>query len=221
MTTAMCLHTDAFACNLTYKTTKDPNDRCFMVHADCGVVLPTLSSNSVNVVIADPPYGGQTQNNNDWDIPWTQEKWNEVVADVFRVLLPGGHFVVFASGKTTFTIFNRIMFAYKSDFNTEPSFYHQIWYHGANDSTTSHNHIPRSHFEDILVLFRTGEGNVMEENGCLTLTPRMYHHTGRGNAIHAYKANCRAKPEKTVQDYFKDKDRGVCSTFDLKPKRTS
>ena len=47
-----------------------------------------------------------------------------------------------------------------------------------------------------MVYLRTGEGKIMERNGCLTQTDRFYHHTGRSNVV--YKDDCRSKPEKTV-----------------------
>ena len=98
-----------------------------------------------------------------------------------------------------------------------------IWKHDSNDSGTVHSHLPRSQFENILVYWRTGDSHLMEENGCLTQTDRFYHHTGRSNVIHVYKDDCRSKPEKVVQNWFKQIDIGArgakVSSFDMKPEQ--
>ena len=200
----------------------EPNETCVLANADCKVVLPHIPSQTAHVVIIDPPYGNQTQNNNEWDIAWTRDDWNEIVEHVFRVLKPGGHFIVFSAGKTLFDMHAYVQAAFKSAFGLDPSFYHMIWKHDSNDSCTVHSHIPRSQFEDIMVYFRTGEGKIMEKFGCLTQTDRFFHHTGRSNVIHAYKDDCRSKPEKTVQDFFIEADAkggGRVSTFDMKPEQ--
>lgn len=198
-------------------------DAC-LINADCQTVLTEIPKKSVNVVIIDPPYGAQTQGNNEWDIAWSASKWQVIVEEVFRVLKPGGHFVVFSGGKTLFDIHYKVTDAYKNVCKEDPSFYHMIWKHDSNDSCTTHSHIPRSQFEDIMVYFRTGEGKIMEKNGCLTQTDRFYHHTGRSNVIHAYKDDDRSKTENTIKDFFKQMDAkigsgGKVSTFDMKPEQ--
>lgn len=197
-------------------------ENTLLVRSDCKRVLATIPNKSVNVIIIDPPYGAQTQNNNEWDIAWTQSDWDAIVSEVFRVLMPGGHFVVFSGGKTLFTIHAQIHMAYKTAFKIDPSFYHMVWNHDSSDSCTVHSHIPRSQFEDIMVYFRTGEGKIMEKHGCLTQTHKFFHHTGRSNVFHCYKDDCRSKPEKTIQDYFTALDKtpgGMASTFDFKPEQ--
>ena len=54
----------------------------------------------------------QTHNQQDWDKMWSAEVWNVVVSQVFRILMPGGHLVVFASGNTVFEMRQRILDAY-------------------------------------------------------------------------------------------------------------
>ena len=80
-----------------------------LINADCLDILPFIESKSVAAVIIDPPYGAQTQ---DWDKMWSAEVWNVVVSQVFRILMPGGHLVVFASGNTVFEMRQRILDAY-------------------------------------------------------------------------------------------------------------
>ena len=51
-------------------------ENTLLVRSDCKRVLATIPNKSVNVIIIDPPYGAQTQNNNEWDIAWTQSDWD-------------------------------------------------------------------------------------------------------------------------------------------------
>lgn len=210
--------------NLECPYASDESKHCILLNADCKTVLPFVVSKSVNVVIIDPPYGAQTHNNATklWDDAWKLFEWEIIVANVFRILKPGGHFVVFSGGKTLFDIHANVMAAYKHAFDEEPSFTHMIWKHDANDSGTVHSHLPRSQFENMMVYWRTGEARIMEKYGCLTQTDRFFHHTGRSNVIHAYKDDCRSKPEKVVQDWFRKMDarsNGKVSTFDMKPEQ--
>ena len=204
---------------------RNEGKECVLVNADCKTVLPLIETKSVNVVIIDPPYGAQTQNNSTktWDFAWKAFEWNEIVAEVFRILKPGGHFVVFSGGKTLFDIHPHVQTAYRAAFSNDPSFTHIIWNHYASDSGTVHSHVPRSQFENIMVYWRTGESRIMEQHGCLTQTDRFFHHTGRSNVIHAYKDDDRSKPEKVVQDWFKKMDAtsgGKVSTVDMKPEQS-
>ena len=70
-------------------------------NADCKEVLKLTKDRSVALIIVDPPYGGHTHNQNDWDVAWSDEEWIEIVREVYRVLVPGGHMIVFSSGKST------------------------------------------------------------------------------------------------------------------------
>lgn len=67
-----------------------------LFHADSMDVLPTLSENSVDSVVTDPPYG----------ISFMGKKWDyelpsiDIWKEVFRVLKPGGHMLAFSSTRT-------------------------------------------------------------------------------------------------------------------------
>ena len=189
-------------------------DNAVLINADCAAALACMESDSVELVIIDPPYGGQTHNQNTWDIAWNKQFWNTIIAHIFRVLTKGGHLVVFASGKTVFDMHSKIGSAYTKSFHTEVSFYHMIWYHKSLDSGRVHSHTPRSQFEDIMVYFRTGEGKIMQSAGTL---PQSYfdQHVGRTNVLEFYKDDCARKPYKTIQNYFAENPR--MSTFDYKP----
>ena len=125
-----------------------------------------MKSKSVALIVIDPPYGAQTHGKKSWDVAWTFDFWKRVVNECFRVLVKGGHIVVFSSGKTIFDIHNNIALSYRDIFKQYVSFYRMIWKHSL-DSATAHNHVPRSQLEDITVYFRTGEGKEMFGEGTL------------------------------------------------------
>ncbi len=92
-------------------STVDGNVRLFC--GDCFEVLPTLPSSSVNMVLADLPYGFLNKGNKDavWDTPIDLSLlWNELL----RVGTPACAFVFFSSGMFTHDLIesNRRMFKY-------------------------------------------------------------------------------------------------------------
>lgn len=67
-----------------------------LMHGDCLEVLRTLSDNSVDAVVTDPPYGLSFMGKKwDYDVPAV-----EVWAECLRVLKPGGHLLAFAGTRT-------------------------------------------------------------------------------------------------------------------------
>lgn len=65
-------------------------------HGDCLEVLKTLSDNSVDAIVTDPPYGLSFMGKRwDYDVPSV-----EVWAECLRVLKPGGHLLAFAGTRT-------------------------------------------------------------------------------------------------------------------------
>ena len=186
-----------------------------MINAHCLDVLKKMKDKTVSAIIIDPPYGAQTHNQNVWDIAWSSELWQEIVKECFRVLVKGGHMVVFASGKTIFDIHMNIASGYQTTFKESPSFYRMIWKHNSLDSGRVHSHTPRSQFEDLIVYFRTGEGQNMFDQGTLKKTYGLDQHVGRANVLEFYKDDCRNKPQPTVKKFFKDNLNKW--TFDYKP----
>jgi DNA modification methylase len=71
-----------------------------VTHADCLVALPELDSDSVDVVITDPPYGINMVGMS-WDRPSSfqafSEEWGSAA---LRVLKPGGHLAAFGAPRT-------------------------------------------------------------------------------------------------------------------------
>lgn len=186
-----------------------------MVHGDCLHTLKKMKDNSVAAIIIDPPYGAQTHGQNVWDIAWTSDFWQQIVNECFRILMKGGHLVVFASGKTIFDIHTKIALGYKTMFSEDPSFYRMIWKHTSLDSGRVHLHTPRSQFEDILVYFRTGDGKHMMDMGTLKKGYALDQHIGRTNVLEFYKDDCRNKTQPTIKKFFQNHLNNW--TFDYKP----
>ena len=65
-------------------------------HGDCLEVLRTITANSVDAIVTDPPYGLSFMGKKwDYDVPAV-----EVWAECLRVLKPGGHLLAFAGTRT-------------------------------------------------------------------------------------------------------------------------
>ncbi len=72
------------------------SDGVVLYHGDCLQVLRTLSDESVDAVVSDPPYGLSFMGKRwDYDVP-SVEIWQQVL----RVLKPGGHLLAFAGTRT-------------------------------------------------------------------------------------------------------------------------
>jgi len=71
-------------------------DKTTIHHDNCLDVLKSMSENSVDSVVTDPPYGLRFMNNKwDYDVP-SIDVWRECL----RVLKPGGHLLAFAGTRT-------------------------------------------------------------------------------------------------------------------------
>lgn len=188
-------------------------------NADCKEVLKLTKDRSVALIIVDPPYGGHTHNQNDWDVAWSDEEWIEIVREVYRVLVPGGHMIVFSSGKSTLDINMSIVAGYKTLFKKKPSYYPMVWVHHSQDSGRVHQHLPRSQFESMHVYYREGEGKLMEKAGTFAKSYAFDQHVGRHNVFHIDKDDCHKKPYPTVQNFFAENKAASknMSTFDYKP----
>ncbi len=190
-----------------------------LLKADCKRVLKKMEDKSVALIIVDPPYGGHTHNQQSWDVAWSDEEWTEIIREAYRVLIPGGHMIVFSSGKSTLDINMSIINAYRTLFSKKPSYYPMVWVHNSQDSGRVHQHIPRSQFESMHVYYREGERKLMDKAGTLAKSYASDQHVGRHNVFHFDKDDCHKKPFPTVQSFFdKHKTQGKhLSTFDYKP----
>ena len=190
-----------------------------LLKADCKRVLKKMEDKSVALIIVDPPYGGHTHNQQSWDVVWSDEEWTEIIREAYRVLIPGGHMIVFSSGKSTLDINMSIINAYRTLFSKKPSYYPMVWVHNSQDSGRVHQHIPRSQFESMHVYYREGEGKLMDKAGTFAKSYAFDQHVGRHNVFHFDKDDCHKKPFPTVQNFFDEhKTQGKhLSTFDYKP----
>jgi DNA modification methylase len=91
-------------------------DKVTLANADCLYVLKNMQDKTAALVVIDPPYGGHTHNQQGWDVAWSDEEWKDILRETYRVLIPGGHVVVFSSGKSTIDINSAYIGAHKQLF---------------------------------------------------------------------------------------------------------
>ena len=118
-----------------------------IIQGDCLAVLPTLPDNSVQIVLADPPYNIGKDFGNDSDkqpmeeyLAWT-EKW---IAECLRVLKPNGTMFIYGFSEILALILSRVPFNINRRW---------IIWHYTNKNVASLNFWQRSH-ESILVLWK-------------------------------------------------------------------
>ena len=118
-----------------------------IIQGDCLAVLPTLPDNSVQIVLADPPYNIGKDFGNDSDkqpmeeyLTWT-EKW---IAECLRVLKPNGTMFIYGFSEILALILSRVPFNIRRRW---------IVWHYTNKNVASLNFWQRSH-ESILVLWK-------------------------------------------------------------------
>lgn len=96
---------------------KDPSGRIALAQLDAVEFLRTLESESVNLVLTDPPYeslekhrkkGTTTRlknskaSSNDWFEIFPNARFSELFTEVYRVLKPNTHFYMFCDQETMF-----------------------------------------------------------------------------------------------------------------------
>lgn len=122
-------------------------DRYELHLGDCFEVMRTLPAESVDAIIADPPYGTM-QGRIDWDeshLP-TKQMFNEC----YRVLRPRGAVVLFAQGDYTKELMTNTR-------GNLPLAYRMIWVKNHFGNPLNAKRAPVNHFEDICVYFGRGE----------------------------------------------------------------
>lgn len=108
-------------------TTTLHNGQLQLINADCLDYLKTLPSNSIDLILTDPPYFQVKKNA--WDNQWPNVKtflaWlDEVLVEFWRVLKPSGNLYLFCGSKLAadtellirvrFNVFNHIIWAKSS-----------------------------------------------------------------------------------------------------------
>ncbi len=118
-----------------------------IIHGDTIQILPTLSENSAQIIIADPPYNIGKDFGNDSDkqpmdeyLKWT-DKW---ITECIRILKPNGTMFIYGFSEILALILSRIPFHIQRRW---------IIWHYTNKNVASMNFWQRSH-ESILVLWK-------------------------------------------------------------------
>ena len=118
-----------------------------VIHGDSLIILPTLQSDSAQIIIADPPYNIGKDFGNDSDKQPMDEylKWTEVwMKECLRILKPNGTMFVYGFSEILALILSRVPY----DINRR----WVIW-HYTNKNVASLHFWQRSH-ESILVLWK-------------------------------------------------------------------
>jgi site-specific DNA-methyltransferase (adenine-specific) len=118
-----------------------------IIHGDCIEVLPTLQSDSAQIIIADPPYNIGKDFGNDSDkqpmgeyLKWT-ERWIE---ECLRILKPNGTMFVYGYSEILALILSKVPFHINRRW---------IVWHYTNKNVASLHFWQRSH-ESILILWK-------------------------------------------------------------------
>lgn len=118
-----------------------------IIHGDCIMILPTLQSESAQIIIADPPYniGKDFGNNSDKQPMNNYLEWcDNWINECLRILKANGTMFIFGFSEILALILSRISF----DINRR-----WIIWHYTNKNVASLNFWQRSH-ESILVLWK-------------------------------------------------------------------
>lgn len=119
-----------------------------VIHGDTLAVLPTLESETAQIVIADPPYNIGKDFGNDSDkqpmdeyLAWC-EQW---IAECLRILKPNGTMFIYGFSEILALILSKV-----------PHYVHRRWivWHYTNKNVPSLNFWQRSH-ESILILWKS------------------------------------------------------------------
>lgn len=85
-----------------------------ITHGDCFNILPSISANSINLILTDPPYQQSLRDiHGDWN---TGLDWNRLAAEFDRVLKPCGQLALFCDWTTGQTITTALMDRFKFRF---------------------------------------------------------------------------------------------------------
>ena len=191
-----------------------------LVNDNCVNMLRKLPSKEVHLIIIDPPYG---VTNEPYDKPWSQEEWDDIVKEVFRVLVPSGHFICFGSNEFTLklhsmitTAFNQVDRQFTSTGLSTPD--RIIWRHFSRMPDHKQKHRLIKQFEDILVYYRKSQNyDKMQRDKLCTAENVCGALSGQTNVWEYYKDDIKSgNPYKTIDEFFK-KEHGNKVTFHLKP----
>lgn len=118
-----------------------------VIHGDSLVILPTLSADSAQIIIADPPYNIGKDFGNDSDKQPMEEylKWSENwIKECLRILKPNGTMFIYGFSEILALILSKVPYNINRRW---------IIWHYTNKNVASLNFWQRSH-ESILVLWK-------------------------------------------------------------------
>lgn len=99
-----------------------------LLHGDCLALLPTLEAGSIDLTVTSPPYDNlRTYNGSLTD--WTQDKWQAIIKELYRVTKQGGVVVwvvgdATINGSETGTSFRQALWALECGFRLHDT---MIW----------------------------------------------------------------------------------------------
>lgn len=121
-----------------------------LIHGSCFDVIKLLPKHSVDLIIVDPPYD---MNLGSWDRRWTPAEWQRLLSHVWRVLKPGGRFVVACVRDFEDEVNRHVRPDLgRTTFGRNPC----NWYHGAKDNMRNRHFVPQDS-ENILVFYRKAD----------------------------------------------------------------
>lgn len=129
-----------------------------VVCGNCFELLAEVTSCSVAAVIIDPPYGitrgsqggaGTGGWNRNWDVRWTDDEWRTLREQLWRVVAPGGHVLIFSQGEFTEVV--------RRQMTTDGVKWQAlVWIHGDLSSNTyNQDFLAATTHEDITVFYRS------------------------------------------------------------------
>lgn len=116
-----------------------------LINGNCLEVLSTLPNDSIDCVIADPPYA-ITQAR--WDTGFSEEEWNTIMLELSRIIKPKGALVLFGYNPFSAFLINRFRKEYR---------YSWVWVKTTATNFLNAKKQPLRNTEDIIV-FGFGKG---------------------------------------------------------------
>ena len=121
----------------------------------CFETIKQVETASVAVIALDPPYGmtfgtgGGGNWNNQWDVRWSKAEWAALRIELWRVLMPGGHIMIFGQGA-----FSHEVRAVMSQ--TGVGVQSLVWVHNDRASQTfNQDFLAATGHEDVQVFYRS------------------------------------------------------------------
>jgi DNA modification methylase len=131
-----------------------------LINGDCLDVLPTLPAASIDLTVTSPPYDNLRTYNGSLN-DWTPAKWQEIIAELYRVTKPGGVVVwvvadITTDGSETGTSFRQALHAMDCGFRLHDT---MIWWKRNAMPQVARNRYTQAH-EYMFVFTKGSPGTV-------------------------------------------------------------